>query len=52
MPDKMNEMFECRDRIKTKLLAHGIDPNQYSDLVTDLMVLVMNWPSARSEGDE
>jgi hypothetical protein len=52
MPDNLNEPFECRERIKSKLLAHGIDPNEYSDLVTDLMILVMNWPIARPERDE
>jgi hypothetical protein len=52
MPDELHEPFECRETIKTKLLAHGIDPNEYSDLVTDLMILVMNWPIARSERDE
>jgi hypothetical protein len=52
MPDKLHEPFDCRETIKTKLLAHGIDPNEYSDLVTDLMILVMDGPVARSERDE
>ena len=51
-PDELHEPFECREKIKTKLLAHGIDPNEYSDLVTDLMILVMDGPIARSEPDE
>ena len=52
MPDELTEPFECRERIKTKFLAHGIDPNEYSELVTDLMILIMDAPIARSERDE
>ena len=52
MPDELTEPFDCRERIKTKLLAHGINPIEYSDLVTDLMILVMDAPIARSERDE
>ena len=44
MHDGMNEMFECRERVKAILLTYKIDPIEQSDLVTDLALLVMNWP--------
>ena len=54
MRDRMNEMFDCRERVKAVLLTYEINPIEQSDLVTDLALLVMNWPhpgtsSARGE---
>jgi hypothetical protein len=36
MHDRMNEMFECRERVKAVLLTYEIDPIEQADLVTDL----------------
>lgn len=43
MNNEVNELFECREKVKSILLTYKIDPNEQVDLVTDLTILVMNW---------
>ena len=40
----VNEIFECRERVKAVLMTYGIDPIEHADLVTELALLVLNWP--------
>lgn len=47
MNDGVKELFECREKVKATLEAHGLDPTQHHELVTDLVLLVMNWPLSR-----